>query len=782
MMEVLVEYDYTAEEPDELTIKKNEIIKDVSQFEEGWFIGNLNGKIGVFPDNFVKILESEPKHAKSPITPIVETVKEPRSETNHISPNECADDQERMDSLKKPQRVTGIGLGNIFSGQPIQLKQTSLKDVMKEAEPNSEKTLNSGKSDTTHSPVLADRVRARFEYQPKQLDELEMQVDDVIQVLDRSVPDEGWWKGKNLRTRKIGVFPDNFVVGVTEINEDREDDYSRQTVKGVNLSNGGSSATNISPRVTAGNISMQSNALISPTSTQGTYDAPKVAAKPISMSVTQPGGMVNAKSPAFSIAHRDYPKVSVANAPGRVGSTSNVLCAGQVGGDQTAGLPNASRTNKWRANTDTLDRPKSRVDESHTITSGDSKDSVDTASQQLNALTADRPKQTGRRLPSKFTRPSTPTSEHSSEAHLNTESVTRVNTSQKQRSGTTSHDELLSTMDTSENSRSVTGPRATDLTSKSHRVPIAGQAKNGRLSYSQAYRSVSPVSHAASQRLSVSGTTNIQVTDTEKKVLNRNERRWTNSHAGENSRISIKGPLQRSEGMSGSVDLVRPSESAGTKCLAPDTPRATQTQHAHHHFVSKPQTQSFDQLQSQHTQYVNEARQQFRDMQRQINQLNDANAQLRMDMTHGHRVFTERLQTLMNEIDEVKKQRAADVVEITRLRSLLMQLDAKAILTSSESVSVRNQIQTSTAKTRPHSGDRVDEPTAQLPDDAQSIYDEDEDSADQFKRMIGDNHNGTFLNKNADFALNNIHGKVGISRAAPTLQPRPSQPSSNAKT
>lgn len=55
-MEVLVEFDYSAEEPDELTIRKGDIIKDVSQFEEGWYIGNLNGKIGVFPDNFVKVI------------------------------------------------------------------------------------------------------------------------------------------------------------------------------------------------------------------------------------------------------------------------------------------------------------------------------------------------------------------------------------------------------------------------------------------------------------------------------------------------------------------------------------------------------------------------------------------------------------------------------------------------------------------------------------------------------------------------------------------------------
>ncbi|VDP70823.1 unnamed protein product [Schistosoma curassoni] len=54
-MEVIVEYDYTAEENDELTIKKGDIIRDVSQFEEGWYIGCLNGRIGVFPDNFVKV-------------------------------------------------------------------------------------------------------------------------------------------------------------------------------------------------------------------------------------------------------------------------------------------------------------------------------------------------------------------------------------------------------------------------------------------------------------------------------------------------------------------------------------------------------------------------------------------------------------------------------------------------------------------------------------------------------------------------------------------------------
>lgn len=55
-VEVLVEHDYIAKESDELTIKKGDIIKDVVKKQDGWWIGVLNDKKGLFPDNFVKVL------------------------------------------------------------------------------------------------------------------------------------------------------------------------------------------------------------------------------------------------------------------------------------------------------------------------------------------------------------------------------------------------------------------------------------------------------------------------------------------------------------------------------------------------------------------------------------------------------------------------------------------------------------------------------------------------------------------------------------------------------
>ena len=62
-MEVLVEYDYTAQNIDEISINKGDRIKNVVRKEEGWYEGELvgsNGKRGLFPDNFVKPIKIPP--------------------------------------------------------------------------------------------------------------------------------------------------------------------------------------------------------------------------------------------------------------------------------------------------------------------------------------------------------------------------------------------------------------------------------------------------------------------------------------------------------------------------------------------------------------------------------------------------------------------------------------------------------------------------------------------------------------------------------------------------
>jgi len=51
-----VEFDYDATEDDELTIKVGDVITEVVKSScDGWYEGKLNGKRGMFPDNFVKV-------------------------------------------------------------------------------------------------------------------------------------------------------------------------------------------------------------------------------------------------------------------------------------------------------------------------------------------------------------------------------------------------------------------------------------------------------------------------------------------------------------------------------------------------------------------------------------------------------------------------------------------------------------------------------------------------------------------------------------------------------
>nr|CAB3266047.1 SH3 domain-containing kinase-binding protein 1 [Phallusia mammillata] len=50
----IVQFDYKAEAPDELTLAVGDVIMNIKQVEDGWCEGTLKGRTGVFPDNFVK--------------------------------------------------------------------------------------------------------------------------------------------------------------------------------------------------------------------------------------------------------------------------------------------------------------------------------------------------------------------------------------------------------------------------------------------------------------------------------------------------------------------------------------------------------------------------------------------------------------------------------------------------------------------------------------------------------------------------------------------------------
>ncbi|XP_067399560.1 CD2-associated protein [Emydura macquarii macquarii] len=172
MVDYIVEYDYDAVHDDELTIRVGEIIRNVKKIEEeGWLEGDLNGKRGMFPDNFVKEVKKDPEPKDDGLP-----VKRERHGT--------------VASLVQRMSTYGLPAGGF---QPHPQSKSFRK-----------------KSKKRQCKVL-------FEYIPQNEDELELKVGDVIDINEEV--EEGWWNGT--LNGKSGLFPSNFVKEL-ELTDDGE--------------------------------------------------------------------------------------------------------------------------------------------------------------------------------------------------------------------------------------------------------------------------------------------------------------------------------------------------------------------------------------------------------------------------------------------------------------------------------------------------------------------------------------------------------------------------------
>ena len=61
-------FDYTAEQSDELNLKVGDIVTGIRKEDGGWWEGEVNGKRGMFPENFVEVIADEPVNKAPPPT------------------------------------------------------------------------------------------------------------------------------------------------------------------------------------------------------------------------------------------------------------------------------------------------------------------------------------------------------------------------------------------------------------------------------------------------------------------------------------------------------------------------------------------------------------------------------------------------------------------------------------------------------------------------------------------------------------------------------------------
>ncbi|NXN77546.1 SH3K1 protein, partial [Bombycilla garrulus] len=158
LVEAIVEFDYKAQHDDELTITVGDIITNIKKDDGGWWEGQLKGRRGLFPDNFVR---------------------------------EIKKDMKKENTANKPPEKP---INEISNGSPLLLSETIIR-TNKKGERNRRR-----------------RCQVAFSYMPQNEDELELKVGDIIEVVGEV--EEGWWEG--ILNGKTGMFPSNFIKELSD--------------------------------------------------------------------------------------------------------------------------------------------------------------------------------------------------------------------------------------------------------------------------------------------------------------------------------------------------------------------------------------------------------------------------------------------------------------------------------------------------------------------------------------------------------------------------------------
>uniref|UniRef100_A0A1L8DMH6 Putative adaptor protein cms/seta n=1 Tax=Nyssomyia neivai TaxID=330878 RepID=A0A1L8DMH6_9DIPT len=234
----IVEHDYTAMQPDELSLVKGAIIQNIKVQPGGWWEGTVasSGKTGMFPDNFVRVLEPDDKN------PVV--LRDKSATSNRRCKVVYSYTQNNNDELSlavgdvieflgeveegwwrgKLNNRIGVFPSNFVLGiddvSPVSANRISTNTT---GNRTTKTSLNSSREDLVNNSIgqtdkdapslppkpIREMCKVLYPYEPMNKDELELLEGDIIAILSKDLPDKGWWKGE-LRG-KVGVFPDNFV-------------------------------------------------------------------------------------------------------------------------------------------------------------------------------------------------------------------------------------------------------------------------------------------------------------------------------------------------------------------------------------------------------------------------------------------------------------------------------------------------------------------------------------------------------------------------------------------
>ncbi|BFF92316.1 serine-rich adhesin for platelets [Drosophila madeirensis] len=219
---VKVVYSYTQVNDDELTLTMGDVIEFLGEVEEGWWRGRLRSKVGVFPSNFVRLIEPSPILAskRPPTIGATVTTSSLTAKAANVAETTAAAAAAAAGAAPTTKQTTKSRGTASSAAAPVTVPAPVAAPIIVPPPAAAAAVAPAVPEPAPMLPPKPSRLcRVEFPYAPMNEDELELKVDDIITVISMELPDKGWWKGEI--HGKVGVFPDNFVkmLEVAPINE-----------------------------------------------------------------------------------------------------------------------------------------------------------------------------------------------------------------------------------------------------------------------------------------------------------------------------------------------------------------------------------------------------------------------------------------------------------------------------------------------------------------------------------------------------------------------------------
>jgi len=204
-------YTFKAETDSELSFRKGDAIVLLKRVDDNWFEGELNGKIGILPVNYVKVskepvvIEPEPISEPEPVVVVDQVFVVDQS------PKSLAE------IIDEPMPVSVLKTRKVEDRKPS--AEMIIDEVLAAHETAKENPVflnghghENEKSDLDELIGMGDPFKVVYAYNATNEDEIQLKIGDIVHVLEKC--DDGWFVGTSDRTGAFGTFPGNYVVSV----------------------------------------------------------------------------------------------------------------------------------------------------------------------------------------------------------------------------------------------------------------------------------------------------------------------------------------------------------------------------------------------------------------------------------------------------------------------------------------------------------------------------------------------------------------------------------------